>query len=527
MMKASPDCFAICEVRLYDGTGNPPVPADVVVKDGRIAAVEPPRKLNLTGTEKISGSGLSLAPGFVDVHSPSDRSLIKAPGADSKITQGITTEVVGNCGSSAFWTKPEDIHETLTETGLKDHWKDLQTYAAAVEEARPAVNVGALCGHNTLRKLVTGNVDRVLTSSEMQQMKELLRESLEQGALGFSSGLIYFPGKYSDTDEVKELASVLRGSSKPYVTHMRSEGNQVLEALEEAFEIARSGSGKLQVSHIKATGPNNWGKAKTMVARIEEEQRNGLQIKADRYPYIFSHTNLLVSVPEPFNRIDGLTLQKQLQSSPERREELLQTMIKKGCIRGDWDNVICMNNDPQYRHFYGKPIETVAEALGLSVPELYVKFLTDYPRGGSAAYKTMLEENLHFFLSHDWCTPGTDASAIPMDGSMGLCHPRGFGTFPAFYQIAKKYAPVESVIRRMTSDPARFFNIFDRGLVKAGLAADLVLFDEETLSGQATLDNPTALSQGIAKVFVNGHLAYSAEEPSWRSYHGKFLKVKN
>jgi N-acyl-D-amino-acid deacylase len=343
----------------------------------------------------------------------------------------------------------------------------------------------------------------------MQQMKELLRESLEQGALGFSSGLIYFPGKYSDTDEVKELASVLRGSSKPYVTHMRSEGNQVLEALEEAFEIARSGSGKLQVSHIKATGPNNWGKAKTMVARIEEEQRNGLQIKADRYPYIFSHTNLLVSVPEPFNRIDGLTLQKQ------------------GCIRGDWDNVICMNNDPQYRHFYGKPIETVAEALGLSVPELYVKFLTDYPRGGSAAYKTMLEENLHFFLSHDWCTPGTDASAIPMDGSMGLCHPRGFGTFPAFYQIAKKYAPVESVIRRMTSDPARFFNIFDRGLVKAGLAADLVLFDEETLSGQATLDNPTALSQGIAKVFVNGHLAYSAEEPSWRSYHGKFLKVKN
>ncbi len=526
-MKKNPDCFAICEVRLYDGLGNPPQVADVVIKDGCIAALEQPKKLNLSGLEKISGQGLSLAPGFVDVHSHSDRSLIKAPNADGKITQGITTEVVGNCGFSGFWELPDEIYEALTDTGVKDHWPDLQAYAEAIEKVRPAVNVGALCGHNILRARVKGNVDKPLTTSEMNQMKEMLRQSLQQGAMGFSSGLIYFPGKYSHTEEVKELASVLQGSSKPYATHMRSEGNDVLEALEEAFVIARNGSGKLEVSHIKATGPNNWPKAKVMAARIEEEQRNGLQIKADRYPYIFSHTNLLVSVPEPFNHIDGRELQKQLQSSLELRAELLQTMTEKGCVRGDWDNVICMNNDPKYRQFYGKRIDAVAAALKMSVAELYVKFLTDYPSGSSAAYQTMLKENLHFFLSKDWCLPGTDATAIPMDGSMGLCHPRGFGTFPAFYQIAKKYAPIESVIRRMTGDPARFFNIFDRGVIKVGLAADLVLFDEENLAGLATLENPTALSQGIAKVFVNGQLAYCAEEPTRRARHGQFLKVRN
>lgn len=498
--------------------------ADVVVKDGSIAAVAATGSLHLAGVSVIDAEGLALAPGFIDLHSHSDRSIIVAPAADGKISQGITSEIVGNCGHSSFYEEINHIREVLTETGLRECWGDVDAYAAAVARCRPAVNIGTLCGHNTIRSHVKGFEDKPLTTDELDRMKELLHRALEQGAAGFSSGLIYFPGKFSDSREVETLATVLRGTGKPYATHMRSEGNEVLPALEEAFRVARAGDGKLQVSHIKATGPNNWGKAPTMIAMIEEQLRLGLAIKADRYPYIFSHTSLLVSVPEPFNRIEGGLLQKQLRDSAEIRRELLRTMTEKGCIRGDWDNVMIMNNDPKLRPFYGKPIATVAGALGLTVPELYVKLLTEYKSGGSAAYGTMNHDVLRLFLAQDWCFPGTDASAIPADGSLGLCHPRGFGTFPAFYKIAREMAPVQQVIRRMTADPARFFNFKNRGVVQAGYAADLVLFDEEKLDGMATLENPTAFSRGIHQVFVNGQLSFTHEDPSFRGRHGVFLR---
>jgi N-acyl-D-amino-acid deacylase len=517
-------CFAITEAHLYDGLGGPPLTADVVVRDGKIAAVAATGALNLAGTETFCARGLALSPGFIDLHSHSDRSIIKAPEADGKISQGITSEIVGNCGHSSFAENPDNIREVLTETGLRECWGDVNAYGEAVNRVRPAINIGTLCGHNTLRSRVKGYEDKPLTRSELQRMQELLRQALDQGAAGFSSGLIYFPGKFAQVEEIEALATVLRGTGKPYATHMRSEGNEVLPALEEAFRVARAGDGKLQVSHIKATGPGNWGKAPTMIAMIEEQQRLGLAVKADRYPYIFSHTSLLVSVPEPFNRTEGGLLQQQLRESAEVREQLLKTMTEKGCIRGDWDNVMIMNNDPKLRSFYGKPIADVAAALGLTVPELYVKFLTEYKSGGSAAYGTMNHDVLRQFLAQDWCFPGTDASAIPADGSLGLCHPRGFGTFPAFYRIAREMAPVQNVIRRMTADPARFFNFKDRGVIREGYAADLVLFDEDELDGMASLENPTALAKGIDQVFVNGHLAFTREDPSFRTRHGVFLR---
>ncbi|OQC12805.1 MAG: N-acyl-D-glutamate deacylase [Lentisphaerae bacterium ADurb.Bin082] len=520
----TPACYAIRKAHLYDGLGGSPLMADVVVKDGVIAAVAATGSLNLTGVSIIDAEGLALAPGFIDLHSHSDRSILVAPDADGKISQGITSEIVGNCGNSAFCEKADLIREILTETGLRECWGDINAYAEAVTKRRPIVNIGALCGHNTIRSRVKGFEDKPLTTDELNQMKELLHRALEQGAAGFSSGLIYFPGKFSESSEVEALATVLRGTGKPYATHMRSEGNEVLPALEEAFRIARAGAGKLQISHIKATGPNNWGKAPTMIAMIEEQQRSGLAIKADRYPYIFSHTSLLVSVPAPFNRIEGGLLQKQLRESAEVRQNLLHTMTEKGCIRGDWDNVIIMNNDPKLRHFYGKPIATVAAALELTVPELYVKLLTEYKSGGSAAYGTMNQDAMRLFLAQDWCFPGTDASGIPSDGSLGLCHPRGFGAFPGFYKIAREMVPIQHVIRRMSADPARFFNFKNRGVIREGYAADLVLFDEEQLEGMATLENPTALSRGIHQVFVNGQLSYTREDPSFRGRNGVFLR---
>ena len=252
-------------VMLYDGTGRTPFMADVAVQDDRIAAVAECGTLNKTGVQVIDGKGLALTPGFVDVHTHSDSSAARVPGGDSKISQGVTTDISGNCGFSFYLTGAKDAEDVFKGT-----WCNFGAYADAIEKSCPAVNVVHLCGHNSLRVRVMGYEERNATREELRQMKELLAEALEHGAGGFSGGPYYLPGKFAPTEELKELASLLKGTGKPYATHIRSEASNLLEALDEAFEIARAGDNNLEISHLKTSGEKNWCKLDAVFEKIEK-----------------------------------------------------------------------------------------------------------------------------------------------------------------------------------------------------------------------------------------------------------------
>ena len=443
MVTTLPERFAIVGSLVYDGRGNAPRMGDVVVEDGRIAAVRPAGELNLAGTYRISGEGLSLAPGFVDAHSHSDGKVMEAPRADSKISQGVTTEVTGQCGFSPRLA-PADRQAEGT-AGKDTPWKDLASYATELNRRHPAVNIAVLCGHNTLRQSVMGSEDRAPTAAELRRMREILEGALRQGAAGFSSGLWYIPGKYSETTEVAELAAALRGTRKPYVTHMRSEGDELLEATAEAIRVAAAGSGRLQISHIKTCGRDNWTKFEGLMEAVAAGTRAGVRITADRYPYLYTGTGLRMLLPAPYDRIANL--HGMLRDSADEREKLVALLQTPGWPLTPLERtIVCNSGLPENAPLLGLSLTEIGERLGVSPARACVDFLTaeSYVY---AAFGRMCPENLARFLALDWVACGSDASAYPFDLSQGRAHPRAFGTFPALLPDG------QGALRRGRSDP--------------------------------------------------------------------------
>ncbi|HQL86715.1 MAG TPA: amidohydrolase family protein, partial [Lentisphaeria bacterium] len=317
-----PSPLAIRNVLVYDGTGRPPFIADVIIKESLVAAMDTTGSLNLTGIQQLDATGLALAPGFIDVHSHSDAPILQCPTADSRVSQGITTEIVGNCGFSSACQE----NRRLRDDGSSDVlWKDVRSYAAEVERRQPAVNIGTLCGHNTLRAMVIGYDKKAPTNDQLNQMKAILKQSLDQGALGFSSGLVYLPGRFADTAEVQALATVLQGTVKPYCTHLRDENAGIIEALQEAAAIASSGSKRLHVSHLKISGgPAHWPKYDAAVATLAAARDAGVMVTADCYPYVFCETSLRQVMPEPY--VDIHDLKKLFQERPEAKADAIKAL---------------------------------------------------------------------------------------------------------------------------------------------------------------------------------------------------------
>ena len=263
-------------VMLYDGSGRTPFMADVAVQDDRITAVAECGSLKQTGATVVDGKGLALTPGFVDVHTHSDSAAARVPGGDSKISQGVTTDISGNCGFSFYLTAAKDADDDF-----KHAYCSFAAYADVIDKSRPAVNVAHLCGHNSLRIRVMGYEDRHATKEELRQMKELLADALDNGAAGFSGGLYYLPGKFAPTEELKELASLLKGTGKPYATHIRNESTKLLEAVDEAIEIAKAGDNNLEISHLKTSGQKNWHKIDAVFEKIEKARSEGMDLLAE------------------------------------------------------------------------------------------------------------------------------------------------------------------------------------------------------------------------------------------------------
>ena len=507
---------------ICDGTGAPAYTADLLIRNERIAGIG--KHLSPGGARIVNAEGLIAAPGFIDVHAHSDLSILAAPEASGKLSQGITSEISGNCGLSAFPVLTEEVRSHLNTlyrtSGIEIDWSDFSTYTQAVERRKPAINVGFLCGHNTLRANVLGYENRRGTPEERGRIRNLLHAMLEQGALGFSTGLLYIPGKFAPREELLTVAGALRDFDLPYATHLRSEGDELLESIDEALAIARAGSGHLHISHLKTALPRNWHKLDAVFDAIETARRSGLRITGDRYPYTRSQTSLSVILPPPYDKMTDAAIRETLKEHPEKTVLLVRSLEERPPA---WESILlCSSAVREVQELLGRTMKEAADALGTTPAVLCAELMRRDAPGTMASFSGLSEDNLNRILAKSYICCGTDESARPESFAFGRSHPRGFGSFPRFLRLAQKELPLEEVIRKVTSLPADVFHLRNRGRIVCGAVADLVLFDREQLSDCADFATPHALSAGIFQVYVNGTLSYENREVTARA--GKILK---
>jgi dihydroorotase/N-acyl-D-amino-acid deacylase len=492
--------------RVIDGTGAPWVRADVGIRRDRIAAIG-----DLSAAEakkRIDARGLAVAPGFIDLLGQSELSVLIDPRAESKIRQGITSELTGE-GISPAPMNDAWVHEKedwLRKYRLKVDWTDLRGYFRRLRKARPAINVGVMVGAAQVRGVVLGFDDVQPDAQQLARMQQLVEEAMEQGALGLSTGLIYQPGSFAKTDELIALAQVAAKHGGFYATHLRSEGARIFEALDEAFAIARAASIPVEIWHLKV-GRSHWGHMQEVVARIERARANGIDVTADAYPYVASANGLHASLPDWVNAggVDDLVARL--------RDPALRDRIARETGRDlDADAILLVSCvDPGLKKFMGKSLSDVAREMDLS-PELALMQLVLQDRGkvGVARF-SMKEEDVQTALRQPWVALDTDYGARASDGPFGGegAHPRAFGTMARIlghYVRDVKLFTLEEAVRKITSLPARRMGVWDRGVLRPGAYADVVVFDPDRIEDTATFEQPQRYPPGIETVVVNGRV---------------------
>jgi N-acyl-D-amino-acid deacylase len=469
----------IRNAQVLDGSGAPALSADVAIHAGKIVAIG--TLAAQQGLAMLDADGLTLAPGFIDVHTHDDLQVIRTPDMLAKISQGITTVIVGNCGISASpvilkGKLPDPMN--LLGTGEDFRYADFASYKAAVNQAQPAVNVAALVGHTALRNNHMDCLDRAASANEIEMMRAQLRASLKQGALGLSSGLAYASAFSATTDEVKSLAQVLNEFGAIYTTHLRTEFDEILSALDEAFEIGEQANAPVIVSHLKCAGAGNWGRSGEVLQKMERAAAHH-PVACDCYPYSASSSTL----------------------------DLQQ-------VTGDFDIVITWS-DPHPEQG-GKKLAQIADEWQLGLLDAAKKL---QPAG--AVYHGMSEQDVQKILAHPLTMVGSDG--LPVDP---LPHPRLWGAFPrvlGHYSRDLKLFSLPEAVRKMTRMSADRFGLDDRGRIAVGAAADLVLFDPQQVKDSATFSRPRQLAEGIHSVWVNGALSYRNKTMTGQRA-GKFLE---
>jgi len=501
---------------VIDGTGSKRVPRDVAVDGARIAGTY--KHSEAKATLVIDASEMIVCPGFIDIHSHSEIHLLANPLAESKIRQGVTTELLGNCGGSpapATGMARESLLGLAESLDVDVDWTTLDEYLLRVSNMRTSVNVASLVGASNLRSAVIGDCDVKASKEELEQMKELLADAMLQGAFGLSSGLIYAPGCYADTDELVALASVSASLGGFYASHIRGEGKTLLKAVAEAIEIGRRACTCVQISHHKACGRNCWGGVERTIAMIEEARRSGVDVAFDVYPYTASCTSLDTILP-PWMREGGNDAVIARLMEPHSRAKAKEQMITPSeeweaiAAEDGWENicVIGLRTD-KYRQFENRSVTDIAAALGKDPAEVALDIMVEEDLMAGAVFHEISEDDVVRVISHQLASIGSDGEAEAPYGPMAesASHPRAYGTFPRVlrrYAIEKALFSLEEAIRKMTSLPAERIGLKDRGLIARGMAADIVIFDPQEIRDMATFEKSHEYPEGIEYVLVNG-----------------------
>jgi N-acyl-D-amino-acid deacylase len=499
---------------VIDGTGAAGARTDVGVRDDRIVAVGDLSREH--AGRSLNASGKVLAPGFIDMHSHSDWRLWENRRAESKIRQGVTTEVVGNCGFSPAPVSPEFIDDLRgfalhVPPGMDFSWRSFGDYLSAFDAGGLALNVAQLVGHGTLRIAAMGFARRAPTAGELAKMRSLLAAAMDDGAFGMSTGLIYAPGSYSDTAEIVEVAHAAARGRGFYASHMRGEGATLLQAVTEAITVGREANMPVQISHLKAAGKPNWGKVADALALIDSARAEGLDVLADAYPYIASSTSLRTLLPDWALEGGVDAMLGRLKDSGARsqiRDALTTERGESMALRVGWDNIMIVGTVAR-RDAEGKRLHEVAAARKLDPVEAIFELLTDERGRCGVILFQMDEADLRRALAHPAVMVGSDGSSLAPTGPTAAMkpHPRSYGTFPRVlgeYAREQRTVSLPQAVHKMTGLPARRLGLRDRGTIRTGARADLVVFDPRRVIDVATYDAPHRYPVGIEHVLVNG-----------------------
>ena len=506
---------------VIDGTGTPAARADVGIVGDTITAMG---DLAREGAGRIIGAaGLAVTPGFIDIHSHSDWRLWANRRAESKIRQGVTTEVVGNCGFS-----PAPVSDEFREAlrgfalylppGMDFSWRSMGDYLRRYDEGGVAVNVVQLVGHGTLRLAAMGFARRAPSAREQATMERLAEESMAQGAAGLATGLIYAPGSYATTEEIVAVARRVAAHRGFYASHIRGEGATLLDAVGEAIRVGRDGGLPVQVSHIKAAGRPSWGRVKDALALIDAARAEGLDVTADVYPYTASSTTLRTLLPD-WVLEGGIDAMLERLGDPAGRARIRSELTGGGAtlMRGlGWEDIM-VAYCPSRPEAEGRRLSDVAAASGQEPLDAFIELIVAEKGKGYMILFQLDEADLRRALVHPWVMIGSDGSALAAHGELaaGKPHPRSYGTFPrvlARYVREQRVVTLEAAVRKMTALPAARLGLTDRGVLRVGAKADVVLLDSEGVADLATYEEPHRYARGIEGVLVNGRVVVDGGE---------------
>lgn len=519
--------------KIIDGTGNPWFYGNIGVKDGKISYIGPKQE-NINSNETIDAKYQVLAPGFIDCHTHSDFALLRDPGMATKLKQGVTTQMIGPCGISAAPISPEKVELLDSYAGFakggvvpKYNWETFADFLNVINKLTLGTNIGAYVGHGTVRINVMGFDARKPTEDELIEMKEQIKEAMEDGAFGLSTGLIYPPGVYSEPEEIEELAKVLYDYNGVYLSHIRNESHDLLKSVKETIDVAKSANVPVQIHHHKAMGITNWGLVKESIKLIENARNKGLDVTIDQYPYTASSTTLRSCLP-PWVHEGGIEKVIDRLNDPSTRKRIIEE-IK---YTEDWENFyknsngadgVLISYTPYTPEFQGKTLEEVGKIVGKEPLDALCDIIATNKGNDTACYNMIGEDDIKYVMKSPYTMIGSDSIPVAQGTN---CHPRTNGTFPRIlgkYVREEETLGLEEAVSKMTGFPANRFNIKGKGLIKEGYDADLVLFDPDTILDGATYEDPFIDPVGINYVLVNGHLAIKDGETTGKTF-GRVIK---
>ena len=532
---ASPYDLVIRNGHIVDGTGSPWYAADLAIRDGKIAAIG-----NLAGAparRTIDARGMVVAPGFIDMLGQSELTILVNPHLPSKIFQGITTEVTGEGGSIAPLNEAvlKADHVTYEHYGIQPNWRTFGEYFARLQKQGMGINLASYVGATQVRRVVLGDDNRGPNAAELERMKSLVREAMSDGAVGLSSSLQYAPAPYATTEELIALAGEAAKAGGIYASHIRDEGNSIGAALDEAFRIGREAKIPVEIWHLKAAGKANWGRMPEIVARIDAARKSGVDVAADTYAYTAGFNTFSAIIP-PWAHDGGDQKLIERLKDPRQRARIRKEMETPS---NEWNNewqqvagpesiIVGAVQNPKLMPIQGKTIAEIARLWNKDPIDTVFDILIEDEAFTEVALFIMSEPDVALALQQPWVSVCNDSQGAAPDGLLGKehPHPRAYGAFPHIlrqYVREEKKITLEDAIRKFSSLPAGRMRFIDRGVLKAGMWADVVVFDPDTIRDRATFENPNQLSEGMRFVLVNG-VAVVDEGKATNALPGKVVR---